>query len=44
MGSLIKKEIQERGEGHTKWRMVRDLFSKGDAVPEVCYLKVSNGR
>ena len=35
MGSLIKKEINDRGEGHTKWRMVKDLFTKGDAVPEV---------
>ena len=35
MGSLIKKEINKRGEEHTKWRMVKDLFTKGDAVPEV---------
>ena len=36
MGSLIKNEINNMGEGHTKWRMVKDLFTKGDAVPEVC--------
>ena len=35
IGSLIKKEINERDEGHTKWIMVKDLFTKGDAVPEM---------
>lgn len=38
MGRLIKEEISKRGEGHTKWRMVRDLYSKGDAIPEVSFI------
>ena len=36
MGRLIKEEIKLRGDRHSKWKMIRDLLSKGEFVPEVC--------
>ncbi|XP_052220211.1 adenylate kinase isoenzyme 5-like isoform X2 [Dreissena polymorpha] len=34
MGSLIKSEIQRRGEAHTKWKLTKDLMSRGEPAPE----------
>ena len=35
MGNLIREEIVRRGDAHSKWRMTKDLLSKGEAAPEV---------
>ncbi|WAR31493.1 KAD5-like protein [Mya arenaria] len=34
MGSMIREEIARRGDAHAKWKLTRDLMSRGEAAPE----------
>jgi len=35
VNKIIKEEIQRRGDAHTKWKLTRDMMSKGEPAPEV---------
>ncbi|KAL4219564.1 Adenylate kinase isoenzyme 5 [Mactra antiquata] len=34
VNKLIKLEIQRRGDAHAKWKMTRDVMSRGEVAPE----------
>lgn len=35
MGELLRQEVVKHGTANAKWKMVNDLMSKGELVPEV---------
>ena len=35
MGDLLRQEVASKGAADAKWKMVNDLMSKGELVPEV---------
>ena len=35
MGDLLREEVAMRGTADAKWKMVNELMSKGEMVPEV---------
>lgn len=35
MGDLLRQEVAKKGAADAKWKMVSDLMSKGEMVPEV---------